>query len=101
MSQSILTFNLSVSGNKNNIKTISEPFQILPATQHILLDRYIEPYPTSSNPQIILHMNYITRCFNPVAIMNDSPVRMSLRQYVKLANKLGTKNILIQMPATL
>lgn len=43
-------------------------------------------------------MNYITKIFRKDAIELNSPERHSLQQYVKLANKLGTRNILIHMP---
>ena len=45
-------------------------------------------------------MNYITHVFSSKAVTNDSSVRHSLRMYVKLANILGTKDILIHLPAS-
>ena len=95
---SILTFNLSVA-DKKNITSINEPFQIMPSTRNILSDKTISAYPKCSNDKIIIHMNYITRVFKKDALENDSSERYSLRQHVKLANKLGTKNILIHMPS--
>ena len=96
---SILSFNLSVS-DKNNVATINEPFQIMPSTRNYLSDISINSYPTCKNEKIIIHMNYITRIFRKDAIESNSPERESLRQYVKLANKLGTRNILIHMPSS-
>lgn len=97
---SILSFNTSVS-DKNNLSTISEPYQIMPSTQTMLLDRYITAYPTAKLPGLLIHMNYITKPFSPSAIETNSMERKSLRQYVKLAQKLGTKNILIHGPNSL
>lgn len=95
---SILTFNLSVV-DKKNITSINEPFQIMPSTRNMLSDKTISAYPKCNNDKIIIHMNYITRVFKKDALENDSSERYSLRQHVKLANKLGTKNILIHMPS--
>lgn len=94
---SILTFNLSVSDRKN-VSSIDEPFQIMPSTNNFLTDKSISSYLTSSNPNILLHMNYITRVFRKDALELNSLQRRSLKQYVKLGKKLGTRNVLIHMP---
>lgn len=96
---SILSFNLSVS-DKENVSTITEPFQIMPSTRNYLSDKTINSYPSCKNEHILIHMNYITRIFRKDAIELNSPERKSLQQYVKLAKKLGTKNILIHMPSS-
>lgn len=90
---------MSVS-DKNNVASNKDAFQIMPATQNYLFDKSINSYPEGNNPNLVLHMNYITRIFSPDAIENDSSARRSLRQYVKLAKKLGTKDILIHAPYT-
>ena len=100
MNHSIISFNLSVS-DKHNVSKISDPFQIMPATQNHISDKTLSTYDPGNNPRIILHMNYITHVFSDKAVMNDSTVRYSIRQYTKLADILGTKNILIHMPYTL
>lgn len=96
---SVLTFNLSVS-DKDNIASVSEPFQMMPATRTIMSDKQIEAYKNAANDKIILHMNYVTRVFKPEAIEVESKERYSLRQYVKLATKLGTRNILLHLPCS-
>jgi len=97
---SILTFNCSVS-DKNNLTTITDPYQIMPATQNMISDKTISNYPTNySNENLLLHMNYITRIFKSSAIEYNSRERYSLKQYVKLAKRLGTKDILIHMPCS-
>lgn len=95
---SILSFNLSVS-NKDNMSDNNEPFQIMPSTRTVLSDKSINSYPKCNNENILIHMNYITKVFKNEAIENNSFERISLRQHVKLARKLGTKNILIHMPS--
>lgn len=96
---SILSFNLSVT-DKKNLSSITDPFQIMPATTNYLKDTSINNYLPSNNDKIILHLNYITRIFGDISIENDSKVRGSLQQYCKLADKLGTKNILVHGPYT-
>lgn len=95
----VLTFNLSVT-DKDNIASVSEPFQMMPATRTIMSDKQIEAYKNAANDKIILHMNYVTRVFKPEAIEVESKERYSLRQYVKLATKLGTRNILLHLPCS-
>lgn len=95
---SILTFNMSVK-NKANVSHVSEPFQIMPATQNYISETSLKTYVKGNNPNLLLHMNYITHVFSNKAITNDSSVRHSLRMYTKLAKILGTKDILIHMPS--
>lgn len=96
--RSFLTFNASVS-NKMVIKDLEDqPFQIMASTRNFLTTQTINNYPKTTNPNLLLHMNYITRPFNNNAIESNSKERLNLRQYVKLAERTGTKDILIHMP---
>lgn len=96
--KSLLTFNASVA-NKKVISDLSDSsFQIMASTRNYLTTQTINSYPKTSNPNLLLHMNYITRPFNNNAIEADSRERVSLRQYAKLAERVGTKDILIHMP---
>lgn len=94
-----LTFNASVS-NKQELSQITNSFQIMPTTTVLLSDKMIGSYVQANNGNILLHMNYITKIYTDNAIENDSRERYSIRQYVKLARKLGTKDILIHMPCS-
>lgn len=98
---SILTFNMSVK-DKSLVASVTDPFQIMPATNNHISDKSLANYVTATddNRDVLLHMNYITRVFSNEAVMNDSTVRFSLRQYVKLAKVLHTKDILIHLPYT-
>lgn len=97
--RSFLTFNASVS-NKRVIKDLEDrPFQIMASTRNFLTTQTINNYPKTTNPNLLLHMNYITRPFNNNAIESNSKERFNLRQYVKLAERTGTKDILIHMPS--
>ena len=98
--KSILTFNFSVA-NRKLLSEYHEPFQIMPATQNLVQDKDIEKYVDISNPNILIHMNYITRMFSSKALEKGTMIRHSLRQYHKLADKIGTKDILIHMPQSL
>lgn len=97
--RSVLTFNMSTK-NRANISSFKEPFQIMPATQNYISEKTLGSYVKGSNPNLVLHMNYITHVFSSKATTNDSSVRHSLRMYVKLAKVLGTKDILIHLPAS-
>lgn len=97
---SILTFNFSVA-NKKRLAEYKEPFQIMPATMNYIKDSDIEKYKGVNNDNIIIHLNYVTRMFSSNGLEKDSTIRYSLRQYAKLADKIGTKDILIHMPKSL
>ena len=97
---SILTFNFSVS-NKSRLVGYNEPYQIMPSTINYIKDSDIDKYRNINNPDILIHLNYVTPIFSSRAIEKGSTVRFSLRQYRKLADKIGTKNILIHMPKSL
>lgn len=97
---SVLTFNLSVA-DKKKLAKIKDPFQIMPATVNYIKDSDIEAYEGIKNNKILIHLNYITRMFSTKGLEKDSNTRFSLRQYGKLADKIGTKNILIHMPKSL
>ena len=96
--KSILTFNASVS-NKKVVTDLKTPYQIMASTRNYLTTQTINSYPESKNPNLLLHMNYITRPFNVNAIESGSRERQSLRQYAKLAERLGTRDVLIHMPS--
>jgi len=97
--KSTLTFNCSVQ-NKENLKVIKDPFQILPSTVRHLSENTIKSYPKVDNPNLLIHMNYITRVYNDNAIENRSIERFSLKSYKLLADILNTKDILIHLPYT-
>ena len=95
-----LTFNLSTKNKKifDEEYFQKEYYQIMPSTQRVLTMSTIDSYPQINNPNILIHMNYITYVFNAKSIENTSIARRSLQMYNRLADKLGTKNILIHMP---
>ena len=95
-----LTFNLSTKNKKifDEEYFQKEYYQIMPSTQRVLTMSTIDSYPQINNPNILILMNYITYVFNVKSIENNSIARRSLQMYNRLADKLGTKNILIHMP---
>ena len=103
MDKAVLTFTMSVADKKVFKDTYfqNEWYQIMPSTSLVLTESAIDNYPKISNPKILIHMNYLTHCFSEEAIEKNSKARYSLKLYNKLADKLGTKNILIHMPSSL
>ena len=89
---SILTFNCSVL-DKENLTAISSPFQIMPGTiRHIRAS----DFPKFTNPNILVHLNYITRPFSKLAIEKGSMTRYGLKCY----KELSIKDILVHGPAS-
>lgn len=98
----LLTFNLSTSDLSifNEEYFQQEYYQITPSSRKVLNTTTVDKFPKINNPNILIHMNYLTYVFNEKAIMNGSMGRSSLKAFNRLADRLGTKNILIHMPRT-
>lgn len=97
--KSILSFNASAS-NKQQLSQIDYPIQIMPSTVNWLTNQAISSFSEMHNEDILIHLNYITKVYKKDVMENNSTARNALRQYVKLAKRLGTKNILIHLPDT-
>ena len=91
----ILSFNVSTS-DKENLKNIDGPFQIMPGGRATLSYKMIDQFPVMTNDRILIHANYLTR---PFTFEPSFLTKTNLSNYAILAKKLGTKNILIHMPS--
>lgn len=100
----MLSFNVSVSGkNKNELTKLNDyPFQIMPSGTSRLSTNVISQFPQLNNNKILIHVSYITR---PFALYESQKqefmVRCNLDYYGRLAERLGTKNILIHLPSNI
>ena len=94
-----LTFHYSTE-DRAKISGLQYPFQIMPAPRSFLKDDVIKSFSTLANDKILIHINYITRIFSKSAVENVSRVRTNLKQYAKLIETCGTKNLLIHLPST-
>lgn len=97
MKMSILSFNASTV-DREELPKIKEPFQILPGGRNFLSSKDISTFIKSNNPNILIHINYITR---PFSKSPTSGTVTNLENYSKLAKVLGTKNILIHLPSNI
>lgn len=89
----MITFNASTSDRDALI--IDEPYQIMPGGRSACPQSVVDSMPTMSNPNVLLHASYVTKVFRA----EPTPVvRMNIRNYVKIAHKLGTRDILIHFP---
>ena len=99
-----LTFNVSVA-DREFINKSSQPFQIMPAIPAVrsgvatartgwLTDKMIDSYMKSDiEHNILIHTSYITRVFSSKQLTESL-----LQQYIKLAQKINTKYILVHGP---
>jgi endonuclease IV len=69
----------------------------MPCTTQYLNERMIENYYETCNENIMIHVSYVVKIYNPDT---SDTQRSLLRQYKNLAMKLGTKNILIHLPSS-
>jgi endonuclease IV len=89
---SVLTFNASVA-KKKELSIMKHPFQIMPATLNALTTNTVNQFINIDNPNILIHLSYTIRPFNPLSYQE-----LSLGIYAKLATKINTKHILIHLP---
>lgn len=94
--QPILSFNVSVAGNKEFLLEYIVPCQIMPQTRKILTNSIIETYPNISDKKRdgIIHTSYITRCFDE-RFLNDTS---NFEKYMILADRIGFKSVLVHGP---
>lgn len=94
---SCLSFNCSTS-DRRALAQLSCPFQIMPGGHRSLSSAELATFEEMKNENILIHMNYITRPFSD----NISPVtKLNIKNCVKLALRMGTRNILVHMPSNL
>lgn len=97
----MLSFSLSVR-DKDFIYNSKEPYQILPAQRGFLTNNVIENYKKTNelHNNILIHTSYMTRVFSPIAFSYNSKIQALLRQYIKFAERIGTKYILVHGPCS-
>lgn len=97
----MLSFSLSVH-DRDFIRDSKEPYQIMPVQRGFLTNNTIETYHKANEPHnnILIHTSYMTRVFSPIAFSYNSKIQALLRQYIKLAERIGTKYILVHGPSS-
>lgn len=102
MNKSLLTFNMSVSGNKEFMESITFPIQIMPLTNAKLTDKIINNYPIiKNNYESVIHTSYITRVFKESIDDKNNDDRYNVKQYIILGERINYKNILLHLPDTI
>lgn len=96
----MLSFNLSVAGEKEFLKEIDYPCQIMPQTRAYLTRGIVESYPKTPEAARggCIHVSYITRCFNEDFLNESSRARVNVELYLELADRLGVPFVLIHGP---
>lgn len=100
--KSILTFNKSIC-KREDFLINKNPYQILPGRSY-LYDSLINSFKCLNinfENKILIHTTFITRPFSSKSFNNDNSLKSckaNLMQYIKLANVLKTKYILIHGP---
>jgi endonuclease IV len=96
----MLGFSISVS-DKLFIRNTTEICQILPVQRGFLNDKIIETYYKGINNRnnVLIHVSYMCRLFSPAAFTYESKIKALLRQYIKLAKRIRTNDILIHGPS--
>ena len=91
----MLSFNASTT-DREALSKINEPYQILPGGRSSFQAKDVATFIESDNPNVLIHASYITRPFKEDI---SNVTRINLRNYVALAKRIGTRDILIHMPS--
>lgn len=101
--RSLLTFNYSVAGNKEWLNEITDPFQIMPATQQFLTKKTVENYPPCSKrfTDGVVHVSYITKPFQDLHDTDHfNKYKALMTAYVNLCMRIKMKRLLVHLPGT-
>ena len=93
----MLSFNASTV-DKDEFVKIRCPCQIMPGGRNTLSSMQVSQFKEMSNHDVLIHASYVTR---PFSMEISNITRLNLKNYVILAKKLGTRDILIHMPSSM
>ena len=101
----MISFNMSVSGDKTWLKNTTEPFQILPQQRGYLTYDQTMMYPkkskTNEDRDILVHTSYICKPFSDINLDWHSKCFMLLYRYYEFCERIGTRYLLIHGPENL
>lgn len=100
MSQSgaVLSFNVSVAGDKSFLSSYQYPMQIMPQQRKTITPSMLESYPTIKTIRLAcVHTSYVTRVFSE-KMLSPGFQQLNILNYLALANRIGFQYILVHGP---
>jgi endonuclease IV len=97
----ILSFNVSVAGDKTFLSKYDHPMQIMPQQRKTITSSMLEQYPEIKEKRLAcVHTSYITRVFGE-KMLSPGFQQMNIINYLALANRIGFQYILVHGPESM
>ena len=96
--QAILSFNVSVAGDKSFLSSYQYPMQIMPQQRKTITPAMLAAYPNIKTTRVAcVHTSYVTRPFSE-KMLSPSFQQLNILNYLALANRIGFQYILVHGP---
>jgi endonuclease IV len=97
----VLTFNVSVAGDKSFLSTYNHPMQIMPQQRKTITEQMLLQYPIIKDKRIAcVHTSYVTRVFGE-KILSPGFQRINILNYIALADRIGFPYVLVHGPESM
>lgn len=97
----VLSFNVSVAGDKTFLSKYNHPMQIMPQQRKTITSSMLAQYPIIKEKRLAcVHTSYVTRPFSE-KMLSPGFQQMNILNYLALANRIGFQYILIHGPESM
>lgn len=96
--QAIMSFNVSVAGDKTFLTSYQYPMQIMPQQRKTITPTMLAAYPNIKTTRVAcVHTSYVTRPFSEKMLLPGFQ-QLNVLNYLALANRIGFQYILVHGP---
>lgn len=97
----VLSFNVSVAGDKRFLSTYNHPMQIMPQQRKTITEQMLLQYPVIKDKRIAcVHTSYVTRAFGEKMLLPGFQ-RINILNYLALADRIGFQYVLVHGPESM
>ena len=97
----VLSFNVSVAGDKRFLSTYNYPMQIMPQQRKTITEQMLLQYPIIKDKRIAcVHTSYVTRVFGE-KMLTPGFQRINILNYIALADRIGFQYVLVHGPESM
>ena len=98
---SVLSFNVSVAGDKRFLSTYNHPMQIMPQQRKTITEQMLSQYPVIKDKRVAcVHTSYVTRAFGE-KMLTPGFQRINILNYLALADRIGFQYVLVHGPESM
>lgn len=97
----VLSFNVSVAGDKRFLSTYNHPMQIMPQQRKTITEQMLSQYPIIKDKRIAcVHTSYVTRVFGE-KMLTPGFQHINILNYLALADRIGFQYVLVHGPESM